>query len=206
MNRWARALSPLLLLAAALLAGCAGSPPRNPEDICAIFQEKQGWFVDDWFDDAEDAEKHWDIPIPVMMATMYQESKFRAKAKPPRRHILWIIPWKRPSSAYGYAQVLDDSWDVYRSDTGHSFADRDDFGDAIDFVGWYHDRSAKKLGIARNDTYRLYLAYHEGQGGYARGTYKGKKWLLDVARKVDGRAKTYSSQLARCRDDLDGWF
>lgn len=201
-----RAAALLLALACALLAGCAASPPRHPEDLCAIFHEKDGFF-DDWFEAAEDAEDTWKIPIPVMMATMYQESRFQAKAKPPRRWILWIIPWKRPSSAYGYAQVLDESWKVYRKDTGHSFADRDEFEDAIDFVGWYHDRSARKLNIPRDDAYDLYLAYHEGQGGYARGTYKKKQWLQDVARKVDSRAKTYNGQLAKCRDDLEGpWW
>ncbi|MFZ5697512.1 MAG: transglycosylase SLT domain-containing protein [Pseudomonadota bacterium] len=190
----------------AMLAGCATAPPANPEDLCAIFKEKDGWF-EDWYEDAKDAENRWEIPIPVMMSTMYQESKFRAKAKPPRRKILWIIPWKRPSSAYGYAQVLDSTWDVYRDDTGHGMADRDEFDDAIDFVGWYHDRSARQLGIPRGDAYKLYLAYHEGHGGYARGTFRKKSWLLDVAKKVDGRAKTYGTQLAKCRDELDGpWW
>lgn len=196
----------MAVLAAVLLAGCASAPPRNVENLCAIFEEKEGWFIEDWFDEAEEAEQAWHIPVPVMMATMYQESKFRAKAKPPRRWILWIIPWKRPSSAYGYAQVLDETWDVYVDDTGNTFADRDDFGDSVDFVGWYHDRSARKLGIRRDDARNLYLAYHEGHGGYSRGTYKNKKWLLDVATKVDQRSKTYGSQLAKCRDDLDGWW
>lgn len=196
----------LLVVALLLLAGCATRPPSNPENLCAIFEEKDGWF-EDWFEDAEAAEDHWDIPIPVMMATMYQESKFQAKAKPKRKRILWIIPWKRPSSAFGYAQVLDETWDVYRKDTGNGGADRDEFDDAVDFVGWYHDRSAKKLGIGRNDAYRLYLAYHEGHGGYARGTFQKKKWLLDVAKKVEGRSKTYGTQLAKCRDDLEGpWW
>ncbi len=196
----------LLVLLAVLMAGCATRPPSNPENICAIFEEKDGWF-EDWFEDAEAAEDHWKIPIPVMMATMHQESKFQAKAKPKRKRILWIIPWKRPSSAYGYAQVLDETWDVYRKDTGNGGADRDEFDDAIDFVGWYHDRSAKKLGIGRSDANRLYLAYHEGHGGYARGTYQKKKWLLDVAKKVEVRSKTYGTQLAKCRDDLEGpWW
>lgn len=196
----------LLVLLAVLVAGCATRPPSNPENLCAIFEEKDGWF-EDWFEDAEAAEDHWNIPIPVMMATMHQESKFQAKAKPKRKRLLWIIPWKRPSSAYGYAQVLDETWDVYRKDTGNGGADRDEFDDAIDFVGWYHDRSAKKLGIGRSDANRLYLAYHEGHGGYARGTYQKKKWLLDVAKKVEVRSKTYGTQLAKCRDDLEGpWW
>lgn len=197
-------LAVLLLLA--LLAGCASAPPSQPNDICAVFREKDGWF-DDWYEAANDAESHWEIPIPVMMATLHQESGFRAKAKPPRRKILWIIPWTRPSSAYGYAQVLDETWTVYRRSTGNGGADRDDFGDAIDFVGWYHDSSARKLGIGRSDAKALYLAYHEGHGGYSRGTFKKKKWLVDVATKVDGKAKSYQKQLAGCRKDLDGaWW
>lgn len=204
MNQLLRAT--LLAACLAILAGCVNRQPANTESLCAIFDEQQGWFMDDWFDEAEEAEDHWNIPIPVMMATLHQESKFRAKAKPPRRWILWIIPWKRPSSAYGYAQVLDGSWEVYVDDTGNSFADRADFGDSIDFVGWYYDRSARTLGIARNDAHRLYLSYHEGHGGYKRGTWKKKPWLIDVAKKVDRRAKAWDTELKKCRDDLDGWF
>jgi hypothetical protein len=192
----------VVALLLSLLGGCASSVPRNTGDICAIFYEKDGFF-DNWYDAADDAETRWEIPIPVMMATIRQESGFRAKAKPPRRRILWIIPWRRPSSAYGYAQVLDTTWQAYKEDSGSVFASRADFEDAIDFVGWYHYRSAKQLGIPRHDAYRLYLAYHEGQGGYKRGTWTKKPWLIDVARKVDGYAKTYSKQLSTCREDLD---
>lgn len=200
------ARSLLLILLFSLLAGCASRPPSKPADLCQVFREKDGWF-DDWYDAADDAESRWSIPIPVMMATMYQESGFRAKARPPRRRILWVIPWKRPSSAYGYAQVLETTWDGYRKATGRGGADRDDFSDAIDFIGWYHDTSAKKLRIARDDAYALYLAYHEGHGGYARGTFKGKKWLVDVARKVDTQAKRYDAQLASCRREFEGpWW
>lgn len=202
----ARAVRIALAALLVLLTGCASKPPSRPEDICAVFREKDGWF-EEWFEDAADAEEAWNIPIPVMMATMYQESKFRAKAKPPRGRLLWIIPWKRPSSAYGYAQVLDETWDGYRKATGNGGAERDDFGDAVDFVGWYHDGSAKKLGIPRSDANRLYLAYHEGQKGYQRGTHQKKKWLLDVAKKVEGRAQGYTQQLKKCRDELEGpWW
>jgi hypothetical protein len=143
-----------------------------------------------------------------MMAIMHQESRFRATAKPPRKKILGFIPGPRPSDSYGYSQALKSTWASYERSAGRYGADRDDFGDAIDFIGWYNDQSKRRSGIARNDAYRLYLAYHEGHGGYNRGTYRGKQWLINVARKVNSRAARYQQQLAGCEDELDegGWF
>ena len=172
-------------------------------DICSIFEEKNGWY-----DDALDAQKEWGSPIPVMMAIMHQESRFRAKAKPPRKKIFGFIPGPRPSDAYGYSQALSGTWKEYKRSAGRYGADRDDFGDAIDFIGWYNYQSYKRSGIRRDDAYRLYLAYHEGHGGYNRGTYRKKSWLTDVARKVDNRAGSYGRRLQTCEEDLedDGWF
>jgi hypothetical protein len=185
-----------------LVAGCTTSPPRNIDDICAIFREKDGWY-----DDAADSREEWGTPIPVMMAMMYQESRFQAKAKPPRKKILGFIPGPRPSSAYGYSQAKKSTWKEYKSSAGNYGADRDDFSDAIDFIGWYNYKSHKRSGISREDAYRLYLAYHEGHGGYNRGTYRKKPWLDGVARKVQRKASTYQQQLAACEEDLDdGWF
>ena len=198
MSRVLVALSCLLALTA-----CTTSPPSNVNDICAIFEEK-----DDWYDDAADASEEWGSPIPVMMAIMYQESRFRAKAKPPRKKILGFIPGPRASSAYGYSQAKKSTWKEYKRSAGRYGADRDDFADAIDFVGWYNFKSHKRSGISRRDPYRLYLAYHEGHGGYNRSTYRKKKWLMDVARKVERKAGTYQQQLLGCEEDLKegGWF
>ena len=193
----------LLVLSLAALAACTTSQPTKVDNICAIFQEK-----DDWYEDAAESRDDWNSPIPVMMAIMHQESRFKAKAKPPRRKILGFIPGFRPSNAYGYSQALDSTWDSYKRNAGRYGADRDDFADAIDFIGWYNDQSRRQCGIARDDTYSLYLAFHEGQGGYNRGTYRKKSWLMSVARKVQRRADTYRKQLARCEKELqdDGWF
>jgi hypothetical protein len=193
----------LTLLAALLLAGCATSPPSNVDNVCAIFREKDGWY-----DHAADASRRWNSPIPVMMAIMHQESRFDAKAKPPRRRILGIIPGTRPSDSYGYSQALKSTWKSYQRSAGNRGADRDDFADSIDFIGWYNDQSHRRSGISRNDPYRLYLAYHEGHGGYNRGSYRSKSWLQSVARKVEQRASSYNAQLRRCEEDLkdDGWF
>lgn len=137
------------------------------------------------------------------MAFVHQESGFVDDARPPRRRLLWIIPWTRGSSAYGYAQAQDATWDWYIRKTGNSGADRDDIDDALDFVGWFVDTTHRMTGVAKNDAYRNYLAYHEGQGGYKRGTYRKKDWLLAVARKVQRRAQRYAGQLHGCRDELE---
>lgn len=191
----------LLLLG---LAGCATVPPSQPENICAIFQEKG-----DWYDAAEASYQRWRAPIPVMMSIIYQESSFRADAAPPRTHLLWVIPWTRVSSAYGYSQALDGTWDWYQRETGNSWADRDSFADAIDFVGWYIDKSNAMLGLSKADAYSQYLAYHEGQTGYRRGDYRSMAWLRDVARRVAARANRYERQFNGCRADLargSGWL
>jgi hypothetical protein len=184
-------------------SACTTSPPKNPTNTCDIFREKGGWY-----DDAADARKEWGSPISVMMAIMHQESRFQAKAKPPRTKILWFIPGPRASSAYGYSQAKTTTWADYKRSAGRYGADRDDFADAIDFIGWYNYQSYKRSGISRSDPYSLYLAYHEGHGGFNRGTYKNKPWLIKVARKVESRAANYKAQLLACEEDLKkgGWF
>ena len=200
---WSKGLSMFFVcLNLCVLCACATlTPPGNPDNVCEIFREN-----DEWYDDAADSYEKWGIPIPVMMAILHQESKYIGDAKPPRTTCLWIFPGPRPSSAYGYAQVLDGTWEEYRENTDNSWADRDDFGDAIDFVGWYCSLSVKKCGISKNNARNLYLAYHEGRGGYNRKTYAKKKWLLRVAAKVQKRAVRYRGQLAACEHEFrDRW-
>ncbi|MEL0081579.1 MAG: transglycosylase SLT domain-containing protein [Gammaproteobacteria bacterium] len=193
-----------LLLGAALLlsvSGCVTTPPRSPENLCRIFEEK-----DDWYKAAKRSEKKWGVPMQIQMAIIYQESGFRGRAKPPRKKLFGLIPTVRPSSAYGYAQVKDGTWDWYRDKSGNGIASRANFADAIDFVGWYGDRSQKMVGISKWDARNQYLAYHEGHGGYRKKSYRKKQWLVRVADKVKARADRYGAQLKGCRDDLDsGW-
>ncbi|GGY59256.1 membrane protein [Bacterioplanes sanyensis] len=193
----------LLVLASVLwLAACSTPQPRNINDVCHIYDEYY-----DWYNASKAVKDRYGIPEAVTMAFIHQESKFIDDSRPPRKWYLWIIPGPRPSSAYGYAQALDSTWEEYQRLTGNWSADRDEFEDAVDFVGWYNARTIRRTGIAPHDAYRLYLAYHEGAGGYLRGTYKNKDWLLRVAKKVQRRANAYQRQLASCREELDdGWF
>lgn len=193
-----------VILLSLLFSSCATSPPKHLNDSCSIFEEK-----DDWYGSAKASYQKWGVPVAVQLAFIHQESGFRHDAKPPRAYLLGFIPWGRKSSAYGYGQVLDGTWDWYKRDTGNSWADRDDFDDVVDFIGWYGSQSHKKLGIAKHDAYNLYLSYHEGQGGYRRGSYRKKKWLLAVANKVKRRAARYRTQIRRCKSTLEkkrGWL
>ncbi len=192
----------LVLVLSFCLASCVSAPPKRLDNLCSIFDEKNGWY-----DDAKKASKRWGVPIAVNMAFMHQESRFVAKAKPPRRWFLGFIPGPRKSSAYGYSQAKKDTWQWYKEKSGHRGADRNDFDDAIDFVAWYNAQSVKRLKLKQNDAYHLYLAYHEGQGGFERRTYRKKTWLKNVAKKVSARARTYSAQLKQCEDRLNsGWW
>tara|TARA_Y100001934_G_scaffold194200_1_gene229042 strand:- start:388 stop:1047 length:660 start_codon:yes stop_codon:yes gene_type:complete len=191
-----------LCAVAVVLAGCASNPPANAEDICAIFDEKRKWYRS-----AAKARTRWGSSIPVMMAFAHQESSFKAKARPPRKKILGFIPGPRPASAYGFAQATNETWQDYKKSTGRWGADRDNFGDAMDFVGWYNEQSRRSSNIAKTDAYNLYLAYHEGHGGFNRGSYRSKAWLQDVARKVEARSGRYEQQLAGCEKRLKrGWL
>lgn len=188
-------LSALLILSL-LLSACATTPPpaRAQNDICAIIAHDPGWYHA-----ARKSERRWGTSISIQKAFIHQESGFVHNARPPRPKLLGFIPMPRKSSAYGYAQAQDAAWSDYKAATGRRFARRTNMGDATDFIGWYNSVSNQRNGVSLNDPYNLYLNYHEGHGGFRNRTYNQKPWLIDVARRVESRARTYESQLPNCR-------
>lgn len=183
-----------LFLFFVLLSGCVSVPPRDVNNICHVFQQ-----YPKWRSDALDVQRRWRVPVSVQMAIIHQESKFDGNAEPPRTKLLWVFPWARPSTAYGYTQALRSTWDLYKQSTGRIWSSRGNFSDGVDFIGWYANQAYRRAGIPRTDAYALYLAYHEGVTGYQRRTYLNKKWLMPVAHKVAARAQIYKAQLSRCR-------
>jgi hypothetical protein len=183
------ALSALALFAAA----CANLPPQQLDDLCGLFAEKPEWRVA-----AQRAHERWGVAPSTSMAILHQESRFRAKARPGWRLAYGVIPIGAASSAYGYGQVQDAAWSDYRDRTGNRHAQRDDFADVIDFVGFYSDLLSRSAGIAKDDAFHLYLGYHEGPTGYARRSFDQKPWLFGVARKVSERAAQYQQQASAC--------
>ncbi|MDO8954787.1 MAG: hypothetical protein Q7V63_08055 [Gammaproteobacteria bacterium] len=183
-----------LSLSLSFLSGCAPAPPQNMSNICSIFQQYPKWY---W--EALDSYKQWGVPVSVQLAIVHAESHFQPGARPPRTTLLGFIPWTRPTSAYGYAQAVDGTWLNYQTQTSRHSADRDEFGDATDFIGWYGYTANKKLGISKRNAYQLYLAYHEGINGYAAGTYRDKPWLITIAQNVQYQATAYRKQLHYCK-------
>lgn len=181
-----------------LLASCGGGgnfkAPRNLDDACAILAQRPSYWKA-----LKKTERKWGIPVSVQMAAIHQESKFIGNARTPHRYALGVIPMGRQSSAYGYSQALDGTWEEYQNEEGGRGSRRDRIDDAADFMGWYMHNSSVRLGISKSDAEAQYLAYHEGRTGYANQTYLGKPWLVEVAAAVGARAVMYESQLGYCR-------
>jgi len=177
------------------LSGCSSTPPpvKSMDNLCSIYYHDR-----DWKTAAKKSYKKWGTPPYVMMAFVHQESRFKPDAQPKREYALGMIPLPRKSSAYGYPQAKDGTWHDYMKSTGNWGASRSDIEDSLDFIGWYNYQSYKRLKISRKDTYKLYLAYHEGHTGYKRRNYLKKSWLLKVAKKVSNRARMYKKQYREC--------
>ena len=191
MSRYLRAALVLLVL-----ASCGGgnfSAPRQLDDACAIVRERPSYLSA-----FRATQRRWGVPVAVQMATIHQESKFIGYARTPFRFALGVIPMGRQSSALGFSQALDDTWEEYRKETRNYGAKRDHIDDAADFIGWYMRASNQRLGIAMGDARNQYLAYHEGRTGYANGSYNAKAWLIEVADRVQSRAVLYDAQLRAC--------
>jgi hypothetical protein len=185
-----------LLGCAALLAllseSCAHPGPALPvDDVCDLLAARA-----DWYETAAEAGARWDVPPGVLLAVIHQESRFRPRARPWWR--IFGLPVAPASSAYGFGQATDGTWRDYLRATGRRSARRDDFADAVDFIGWYADVIHRTTQVPKDDAYHLYLAYHEGPGGFVRRSYEGKDWLLSVARRVAERAARFDRETAPC--------
>jgi hypothetical protein len=194
-----RFFASLALVATLALSGCVGAPqPSNAEiaDACLMLKENRNWH-----NALRASAKEWGAPMGFQLAIMKQESAFDSKARAPRGERKWfgLVQGDRLSSARGYAQALDTTWDTYKRDTGNGGASRQSFRDAADFIGWYFAQTGERTGVGQYDYKAHYLAYHEGQGGYIKGTWRSKGWLVQTADRVASQAATYESQIAGCK-------
>lgn len=185
-----------ILVIACILTACASAPPKQQHDLCSVFAQNP-----DWYDYARQSQQTWGIPKHILMAFVRHESSYKENAKTPYEWFLFI-PLGRQSSAKGYAQAKDPVWKEYKKERGGFFKSRGDMEDALDFIGWYNSKSHKQLGISKWNARDLYLAYHEGKGGYKRGTYKKKPEVVKFANKVAKTASEYGAQLKKCEEQF----
>ena len=183
-----------LFLISILFSGCS-SIPNNTADGCSIFSERYLWYKH-----AKKTEQKWGTPINLQLAIIKMESDFDWLAKPPRQKLFKVIPYKRPSSSFGYSQAVRGTWKQYKEETGNKYATRTRFKDSVDFIGWYTNKTEKILKIPKNDAFKQYVAYHEGWGNYKN--YKKNQKIILLAKKVENQSKKYKEQLNNCRKSL----
>ena len=181
-----------------LLSARSSSPPANPGDVCSIFAELASWYRA-----ARAAEEQWQTPIALNMASIYPESSFRSRARPEQERFLLVFPGARSSSAFGYAQALESTWQEYQQQSGISPASRSDFADVITFITWYGANSRRISGIETTDARALYYAHHEGDAGFQRGSHLRKGWLIHAADQVRQNSEKFGRQLDLCRSELE---
>ena len=186
----------LLLIFIFLLISACSSIPKNTSDSCSIFNERYLWYKY-----AKKTEQKWGTPIYLQLAIIKMESDFDWLAKPERQKIFKVIPYKRPSSSFGYSQAVKGTWAQYKKETNNNLATRARFRDSVDFIGWYTDKTEKLLKISKKDVYRQYLAYHEGWGNYKN--YKNNQKVIILAKKVSEQANSYRKQLMKCQKRLN---
>ena len=179
-----------------LFVSACSSIPTNTSDSCSIFNERYLWYKY-----VKKTEKKWGTPIYVQLAIIKMESDFDWLAKPARQKLFKVIPFKRPSSSFGYSQAVKGTWKQYKNETGNKLARRTRFKDSVDFIGWYTNKTETILKISKQDAFRQYLAYHEGWGAYKN--YKNKPKVIRLANKVKKQANRYKSQLKKCQKRLN---
>ena len=192
MNRITSTFLTFLIL---FISSCS-SVPQNTSNSCSIFNERYLWYKH-----TKKTEEKWGTPIYIQLAIIKMESDFDWLAKPARQKIFKVIPFKRPSSSFGYSQAVKGTWEQYKNETGNKLAIRTRFKDSVDFIGWYTNKTESILKISKKDAFRQYLAYHEGWGAYKN--YKNNQKVIILAKKVKNQADKYKSQLKQCQKRLN---
>ena len=180
-----------------LVASCS-SVPKYPQNACKIFGENYLWYKS-----AKKSSEKYGAPIHIILAFVNKESGFNRWAKPKRTKLFKIVPYKRPSSSFGYSQAVNKTWELYKSETNNPLALRSRFKDSVMFIGWYIKKTNNINKIPLNDPYRQYLNYYLGWGSYAKKVYKTDKKAIIFAKKVQEQSKIYKKQLKECQKILN---
>ena len=174
------------------------SVPKNYSNACKLFSEKYLWYKH-----VKKSSQTYGALPHIILAFVNKESGFNRWAKPKRTKLFKIVPYKRPSSSFGYSQAVKKTWELYKKETNNPLALRTRFKDSVMFIGWYISKTNKINKIPLSDSYRQYLNYYLGWGNYAKKAYKTDKKSIIFAKSVEKQSKIYKSQLRECQKSLD---
>ena len=174
------------------------SVPKYPQNACKIFGEKYSYLKY-----SRAASKKWNVPISSILAVINKESGFKRFAKPKRKKIFKIIPYRRPSSSLGFSQAVDKTWDLYKKENNKPIALRISFKNSSDFIGWYFWKTNKINKVSLEDTRNMYLNYYLGWGAYKNKAYEKDRKAIIFAKNVEKQAKIYKNQLRECKSILN---
>ena len=135
------------------LTSCS-SVPKYTTNACKLFSEKYLWYKH-----VKKSSETYGAPIHIILAFVNKESGFNRWAKPKRTRLFKIVPYKRPSSSFGYSQAVKKTWELYKTETDNFLALRARFKDSVMFNGWYINKTNKINKISLNDSYSQYLNY-----------------------------------------------
>ena len=186
----------IVLILILFIFNACSSIPKNTQNSCAIFEERYLWYKH-----TKASYERWGAPIHLQLAFVKKESDFNWLAKPPRKKLFKVIPFKRPSSSFGYSQAVKGTWEQYKRETNSPLATRARFKDSVDFIGWYIHKTNKILKISKKDPYKQYLAYYKGWGDYKN--YSKDKKAIIYAKSVKDMANKYRKQLTLCKKNLE---
>ena len=179
------------------LTSCS-SVPKYPQNACKIFSENYLWYKS-----AKKSSETYGAPIYMILAFVNKESGFNRWAKPKRQKLFKIIPYKRPSSSFGYSQAVKKTWELYKNETNSPLALRTRFKDSVMFIGWYIKKTNKINKVPLTDPYRQYLNYYLGWGSYSKKLYKTDKKAIIYAKSVEKQSNLYKNQLKECQKNLN---
>jgi len=191
----------LIYLVIFLFVVSCSSVPKYPLNACKIFNEKYLWYKH-----SKKSSETYGVPINIILAFVNKESGFNRWAKPKRTRLFKVVPYKRPSSSFGYSQAVKKTWELYKTETKSPLALRTRFKDSVMFIGWYINKTNKINKIPVNDSYRQYLNYYLGWGNYAKKDYERDKKAIIFAKSVQKQSKIYKNQLMKCEKSFNNKY
>ena len=138
-------------------------------DACLLLKQNRPWH-----EALRDTARNWGAPMGFQLAVIKQESSFDGERPAASRRPPMVRARRRRTRVIGQglqpgARIPRGRCTRRRPATGAPAATTS--ATSSDFIGWYFSTTGKRTGLGQFDYKGHYLAYHEGAGGYLKGTW-----------------------------------